>query len=496
MRVFPLFLCLLLILTACAVTGQAGQVSGEQPVSTLTPTRLLAPSAVDPAFESGILLSLQNEEEQRSEIRLVDPTTGESVAGYPPITLGLTTWPTPVLSADGKKLAALESQGRSCETYMGGRACRWSADVLHLVGLPAWHEMAVAIPGKGWVELVTFSPDAAHLALVQNAPESSTLMVYDADTGELVAQRILDFRPSLLTYTRNGMTLVVYGQPLGVPPGMGRPDSPQVRLFNALTLEVLWDRALETVLSGHWCQEECLAPHGAPLFAEWKPAVVPSRDGHRLYIVHADEERLTTVDFDTEIVRSVLIRAERSWFERLLALTASIAEAKGGVTGTIKKAVISVDGTQLYVIGQAMNSTRDADGNWEAVETQLGLQVIDVESGRSVASHDIEVAGTWISVDGIRLTPDGAHLVVNAWRIWEGESTGWTEVLGAKNLERLVHLDGWEVVFARRMDSQPVILARRWRNEKPPKLEFAVLDPRTFDIINTWVATEPSRVTP
>lgn len=493
MRVFPWLICLLFVLTACAVPGQAGQGAGEQPVSTATPAQLLVQPTVDPAFASGVLLSLRNEEERRNEIRLVDPTSGEKVAGYAPIALGPMGWPAPVLSADGKKLAVLESRGHSCEVYSGGRACHWSADVLHLLDLPAWHEVTADLPNEGWVELLVFSPDAAHLALVQNAPESSTLMVYDADTGQIVAQRILDFRPSLLTYTQNGMTLVVYGQPLGVPPGMGRPGSPRVLLADALTLEVLWERPLETVLSGYWCLEECTAPHGAQLFAEWRPAVLPSQDGHRLYIVHADEERLTMVDFDAETVRSVLIRTPQSWFERLLPLTAGIAQAKGGVTGATKKAVLSPDGRQLYVVEQTMNPTRDADGNWESIETHLGLQVIDAKSGRKVTNRDrdIDVAGTWISVDRIWFTPDGAHLVVNGW---SDSERSWTEVLDATSLERVARLTGWEITVARRMNGRPIILASQYGEKRR---EQAVLDPESFAVVDTWTGEiNASWVTP
>ncbi len=226
------------------------------------------------------------------------------------------------------------------------------------------------------------------------------------------------------------------------------------------------------------------------MFAEWRPAVVLSHDGRRLYIVHADQERLTTVDFDALTVRSIVLRETQSWLERLLDLTAGVAEAKGIWTGTVKAAVLSPDGKRLYVVGRTTTVTRDADGNRESMETHLGLQVIDLVGGHKVMSRDIELAGTWISADRIRFTPNGKHLLVGGWR----DGGGWTEVLDAKRLERVADLPGWEVALTRRMDGQPVLLARRWDRERRA-FEFAVLDPQSFDVAASWGETDAWWVT-
>jgi len=217
--------------------------------------------------------------------------------------------------------------------------------------------------------------------------------------------------------------------------------------------------------------ENCDAPHGEQVFTYWRPAVVPSHDGRRLYIVHADEEMLTTVDFDARTVHSVEIRVARSWLEELLELTAGVAEAKGGENGAVKEAVLSPDGTRLYVIGQTVSSTRDARGNWQTTRTSLGLQAVDVESGHIMASLDIEA-------QAIKATLDGAYLLLDDWdgRVWG------TEVLDAKRLQRVAHLEGWAVVPARRTDGQPILLASNPYRES----QLAVLDPRSFDVVHTW----------
>ena len=447
-----------------------------------TPAGPSAQPTAPPTFASSVLLAQWGASERDTKILLVDPVTGRELPGYAPIF----AWPEAV-SAVGTKLAATEFRGQVSEPYAGGTSYRPNAEILHLVDLPAWRAVTTTLPGKGWVWPMTFSPDATRLALAYHSRASSALLIFDADTGQLLAQQALAFRPSLMAFTPDGASLVAYGQPLGSPPGMGKPDSPRVLLAEAKTLEVMWDQPLEDIVSGDWCLEQCGEPHGAQVFAEWRPAVVLSHDGRKLYVVHADEERLTTVDLDARTIQGRGRRPSpnvgQSWFERLLALTAGVAQAKGVNTGTAKQAALSPDGRHLYVVETTRDITRSAEGNSEGIETQVGLQVIDVESGQKAVSRNIEVTGTWMSADRMRFTPDGAYLVMSGWR--DGEQ--WTEVLHAKSLERVARLDRWDVVLTRRMDNQPIILAVANRRAGE-QTELAVLDPQSFDIIHSWPA--------
>jgi hypothetical protein len=268
------------------------------------------------------------------------------------------------------------------------------------------------------------------------------------------------------------MSLVLYGAPLGADPGIAKPGSPRLLLVEAATLEVQWEQPLESILSGSWCEEKCAAPHEERLFAYWSPAVVLSQDGRRLYLVHADEEKLTTVDLAARVVRSVEMQAARSWLEELLAHTAGVAQAKGAGMGAFKTAVLAADGTRLFVLGQAWEATPTPEGHWQSSQTPRGLQVIEVESGRKVASLDTQASG-------IRLTPDGAYLLLDGW----GEQEPWMEALNAATLEEVARLTGWEVVLSRQTDSQPVLLARQLSQATT---ELAVLDPRSFKVAKSW----------
>jgi len=64
-----------------------------------------------------------------------------------------------------------------------------------------------------------------------------------------------------------------------------------------------------------------------------------------------------------------------------------------------------------------VGTSRHARDDWQVEEAYLGLQVIDVESGRKVTGLDGEAKA-------IGTTLDGAYLLLDDWdgRVW------WTEV--------------------------------------------------------------------
>jgi len=305
-------------------------------------------------------------------------------------------------------------------------------------------------------------------------------MILDTGAGRIMGQRVLQFRPTLLTYTKDGVNLVVYGQPLGTLPGISKPGSPHVLLVGATSLEVQWDQQLDGIVSGYWCSENCTSSLDQWLSVDWEPAVIPSQDGRQLYILHADEDRLTTVDFNTRTVQSTEIRIAQSGFVWFLAFTAGVAKAKGSYTGVTKKAAISPDGKLIYLVVVTTNPIRGADGNSQSVEAKLELQVIDMKRSQLVASREIHIPGTWIAADGVKFTPDGAFLVLNGWK----DGGRWSEVLEAKSLKLVADLDGWELVLTRRVDGQPIVLGDKWQEGK--LVEFALLNPRTFEIGEIW----------
>jgi hypothetical protein len=211
-------------------------------------------------------------------------------------------------------------------------------------------------------------------------------------------------------------------------------------------------------------------------FVSWSPGVVASPDGSRLYIVHADADRLTTVDFTARSVQTREIQQPEAMLDRFLGLFFQEASAKGERTGASKEVGISPDGAALYVLGGSSNDTRDPDDDTHR------LQIIDVASAEEVASHGLETGG-WME-----LTPDGRYLMI----FWLGESPSepnmnqtWTEIRDAHNLDIVVRLEAWDVTVSRSFDGELVVLAAR-PDYSDETTELAVLDPNTFEIVSIW----------
>jgi hypothetical protein len=476
--------CILLGLVACA-GGQApaSPTISMTPVQGTPQPRIPAELPTVPAVQppatragaSGVLITLRRPIEDtsyfpqrpfnqlyRDETHLVDPATGVDVPGYPPFVAQAV-----VTSGDGKRAVGIESRGQSCEANGGGSACYASADVLHLIDLSAWHEVTSTLSATGWVGPLVFSPDSTRLALSLQEKRASTLMVLDARTGQVLNRRALSFRPSQIKYTSDGAQLAIYGQPLSSDPGMTQPDPPRVLWVDAATLDPKWEQPLTNILSGSWCLENCQSSHEQLVNQLWLPAFVFAPDGRKLYIAHADAERLTSVDFGARTLRSVDVRVERSWWEQWFDFRGRVAEAKGITHGAYKSAVLSPDGQRLYVVGRAYTSTDNSFGE------PRDLQMVDVESGHVLASQKSEAVS-------IALSPNGAYL----WLEAPGKSSLWTEVLDAHALTLVKRFEeGWHIAGTRSTNGQPLIVAAQYSGH-----QTAVLDPHTYEFIHSWTA--------
>ena len=480
----PMIICILLGLVACA----AGQVPASPTISmapvqgtpqTRIPTELPTVPATQPSasntMASGVLITLRrtiedtsyfppppSSQRYRDETPLVDPATGQDVPGYPPFLAQ-----TAVMSGDGKRAVGIESRGQSCEAVGGGSGCYASADVLHLIDLTAWHEVTSTLSATGWVGPLVFSPDGTRLALSLQEKRVSTLMLLDAQTGQVLNRRALSFRPSRIKYTSDGAQIAIYGQPPSSDPGMTQPDPPRVLWVDAATLDPIWEQPLTNIVSGSWCLENCQASHEENVNQYWRPAFDFTPDGRKLYIAHADAEQLTSVDFYARTLRTVDVRAERSWWEQWFDPRGRVAEAKGITHGAYKSAVLSRDGQRLYVVGRAYAGTENLFGE------PRDLQVVDVESGRVLASQKSEA-------ESIVLSPDGAYL----WLEAPGKSSLWTEVLDTDALTLVKRFEeGWHIAGTRRINGQPLVVASQYLGQPN---QMAVLDPHTYEVIHSW----------
>lgn len=453
---------------------------------------------------ASVLLQQINTVNGRYEIGPVDPVTGRSMPGYKPVVSAQDTWYNPRLSfsTDGAKLAIVAAEGKSCEP---GFTCRGSAGTLHLIDLPTWQEVTATLSltvhatpgaqdkawqietGKGWVGPLSFSPDNSRLAMNYNryipslSKVSQAIVVVDATNGKPVAYKELDFRPSLLEFSEDGTHLIVYGQAVGSPLS-DKPAPPHVAVLDATSLKVQWDQPLDGIVSGSWCEAPCAPPQGdgaqrEGIISTWTPAVVLSEDHRRLYIVHADENKLTTVDIGAHTISSLDIQAARSWFEELLASTATTAQAKGNIIGATKNGTLSPDGTRLYVAG--FKWTPASNEQQTQRQQPLGLQVVNIENGRQIATYGSNAVYS-------RVSPDGARLYLEGWDASNEHSKVQTEVLDTKTLQKVGQAGQWQVLPTPRLDGQSIVLGAQYSSKET---QFAVLDPDSLNVIHSWTVS-------
>lgn len=443
----------------------------------------------------GVLVQLWDEEHERREIRAVDPATGETLSAYPPIMISKNReWSlTSALSPDSSTLAVIESYSRSCWPSAGGQACRGSADALHLIDLHAWQSITATLPVTfsatsdesvtqlypGWVEEFTFSRNGSRLALGYNYHVyernehrfAHRIVLVDSAEGKIAGHKDIDFQPMRIEFSPDGSRLMAYGQFLGSEHAVSKPGPPQVLLLDAKTLEVQWHQTLDDVVSGTWCTGNCVGPHDQMVFEAWTPAVVPSHDRSKLYILHADADKLTTVDLEARAVHSVEVREARSWLEHLLEATASKAEAKGRTNGAYKGGLLSHDGSQLYVTGYKM------DWRQEPYQQRQGLQVINLDTGEKAADYGSDIIGIRTSLDGAYLYLRGQH--------GQNPESQWYKVLDAKSLKHIATITERSIVPMRRLGGEPILLAVQ-SGPGRSDIRYGLLDPQTYQVSHSW----------
>jgi hypothetical protein len=501
-----LLLPLLIAALAAACRPQtSGRIGPDQPVvraAIAEPTRRLpeaepgdrwpdqrvGPALVPSALEAAVPLIVWNNSSRQFELQLVDPATGQDHSGRPPIGLTRLTGYVPTLarSADGHTLAVVTGQGSACAAVGGGSGCRPAADCIGLIDLRTGQQRTVDLaayfpeahsPFKGWAGPLAFSPNASRLAVAYHNREGTWILLFDVSSGELTARQSLPLRPRLMEFSGDGGTLAIYASSRSDEPSLAQPDPPNVFALDGLTLVVRWSEPLGDVAEGSWCVEGCegLASNsGDPRVLYFMPAVAFSPGHNRLYVVHADADRLTRVDLAAQRVSSSPIGPARGRLERVLDLTAEVAEAKYWPEGAKKWAALSPDGARLYVIGRSWDRVQDADGERQIEEIFLGLQVVGAQSGLELATYPLQA-------DWIGTTPDRRLLLLRLGR------EGLTEVRDAQTLVLVGQVEGWELTPAVSLGGRPVLLLRSRAGEAPTfPTQLALLRTDPFGPSQTW----------
>jgi len=456
-RILIVGLCLSVILTACSSATSTPIPPIPTPIPSLPQPTLPPATPISTPEAVGVGVPVIKYLNGPNELFVISSVTGKAFDTFTPIPLGYNIYN--AFAADGHTLA-LVSDGQ-----------------LYLIDLPSWNYHTSDVGLHGRFISVVYSPDETLLALASGEPDGA-LRVVDAKSGEVKASAQAGFSIRNVKFTTDGKALMVYGPQLastGFAAGAGvSVGAPKAALFAVSDLSVLWSVELTGIRHGTFPKkadapvtQDIYQPGAAWFFA---PGVVYSPNRDILYLVHGDEDKLTTVDFTHRKVSTVDIHVKTSWLDQLMALTAGVAYAKG-MDGTIKHALISPDGKFLFVAGFTEAVTEQA-----ITDTSLGLQVIAVEDGTLVNKIETEASLT-------RLSPNGRQIFLSGWKR-DNNGTPWTDVYDISSRSIVKHFDGLYLFSTRRLDGKAILVSSNQINEHVSYM--ASVEPATWAITSEW----------
>jgi hypothetical protein len=293
----------------------------------------------------------------------------------------------------------------------------------------------------------------------------------DVAGQKVTAEVLLDFVPWLLEFTPDGTRLIVYGS------SYTNEITPQVALLDAADLHLLWEQPLPQVRHGDYPLAGAQGEH--PETENIRPAYTLSPDRRYLYLVHADEEKLTRVDFVDRTVTTGAVAAAQGWPDWFFSLTAREAYAKSA-NGTSKQGLLSPDGSRFYVVGYEYHWVEGENGQGDIVGGNLGgLQVIDPGTGALLAQVESEAMIVDLSFDGQQLY---------LWGETQGEvPEARLAVLDANTLATLKSLEDWTLSSTRRLDGQPVLVGYSFGPSS--SFKTAGFDPETLEPLESFTGT-------
>jgi len=404
----------------------------------------------------------------------IDPASGQALMNYQPISLGLSY--SYAFSPDRRRLAVV---GYVSSQYHNGGS-------LHLINLETWEEHVQELRLDAYVNAMDFSPDGERLAIAYGNKDSQILVINVAELPvklkSAALQTEMDFLVDQMKFTSDGKGLMVYGFRTENPSTVNQknPDPPIAVLIDSADLSVQWRTDLEGVRHGIIPKDETsdeafdFTQPGQAIYLLPGLTFSPERD--ILYIVHADEDILTTIDFTAQEISSVEIIPHLSWLEQLLSLNASVAHAKVA-EGIVKHVAISPDGETLYIVGQNNELGEEKGDTWQIIENPLGLQVVRTEDGNRIARYDSEASDISISYDG-------RYLFLQGWS--QEQDSAWTQIIDTKTNERVTRVeDNTWLVPTRRLNGEQILASSVYINGEA-KHHYATVNPEDLSVLAEW----------
>jgi hypothetical protein len=438
------------------------------PAAIATPTAVTTATITTSAVgaEEAVLVAEADPLSNQLVLLAADPATGYPVKNRAPIDLGGSFHYT--FTPDLKTLI-----------FSSYPSAAPSEGDLHFVDLANWRDdRAILLPNTAWESAQAISPDGSRFALASVEAKQSSIWLVDARRHVVLAHVHEAGIITSLAFTADNQSLMSYGRAFATNQGPSQ-GPPTVELRSAEDLDVLWTRTLVDVHDGFVpnanYKGDPYEPGAGSLFT---PGAAFSPTTDLLYIVHADADKLTRVDFNRKSVLTLEIKPKLGWFERWLMLAASEAYAKEQ-NGVERRAVISKDGSVVYAAGVQRTLAQEAPGNWLETRVPLNLQAIQTKDAAQIFKSNA-------SGEALQLAPDGATLLLEQIDQGTGAVTGTVEV-DAKSGQVTANHPSLSLQLARRLGGDPILVSAVAIEAMQPAYEMEAYSPE-YQLLGQWTA--------
>lgn len=318
------------------------------------------------------------------QVRPVDPDTLDDVSGLQPISVGQ-SWKQ-AISPDGRTLAAFTWPTQERE---------WGA--LRLLDLETWQTTVAPLTNIGSTSNLSFTEDGQSLYWIAGDYFAGDVVLwrYDiaSETASIVTAFPSQFSPRDIQLLDDNR-LALYGVP--TDSGNLTSGAPSVIVVDLDAGTIVADVVLEGVKAGQY--------RIANDWEVYRPGTAWDVERGLLYVVHADDDVITSVDLNRgAIVETTAYAPRQSRTDRLLDWLVPSAAAKGG-PWTGRQVVLSDDGARLFIAPAS-----DQNNWWREDLGEYPLQVIDTDDLSESRELDLP------AISDMRLSPDGRLLVLQTY---------------------------------------------------------------------------------
>jgi len=254
-------------------------------------------------------------------------------------------------------------------------------------------------------------------------------MRYDMALSHLEFEKIFTFAESFEPWQIRPLRDVRHVAVFGVPIDTGNlaEGAPRLEVVDSMSRSLAAVVPLDGVKAGQFRVTDGVSYP----YHEYRPGLAWDIARDRIYVVYPDEERLSVVDLTVgRVIASEPIQPRASVLDNLLAALVPTVEAKS-VPTTQRWAVLSPDGSRLYVSGAREEGTLVAPNRYDWTSTPEGLRVIDTQDLAEIARVDLPGSA-------FALAPGGRPLLVHTFR---ATSEHRVRLLDANSLNEFASLD-------------------------------------------------------